>query len=190
MSMGIKWRNSPAGQKWHKEWIAQYRKSGKQKEVTHRSYLKNKEKILELGKVRRNSEAGKKWLQEWKKKEKESGREKIRQKNWYWNNIEKAREKNRRYYWRNKEKKLEKGRVWRKTERGKEYIRKYLEEKDYPELRKVFKNAVRNGELKKKPCKICGKKEVEGHHTDYSKPLKVIWVCRLHHAYLHRQARR
>jgi ribosomal protein S27AE len=41
--------------------------------------------------------------------------------------------------------------------------------------------AVRNGTLKKKPCRRCGKSKVEAHHEDYSKPLKVVWLCKKHH---------
>lgn len=41
--------------------------------------------------------------------------------------------------------------------------------------------AVRNGSLKKKPCKKCGAIKAEAHHTDYSKPLKVVWLCKQHH---------
>lgn len=44
-------------------------------------------------------------------------------------------------------------------------------------------NAVRDGRLKKGPCGICGtNKSVHGHHTDYSKPLSVRWLCaKCHH---------
>lgn len=46
--------------------------------------------------------------------------------------------------------------------------------------RAVF-SYLRSGKLKKKPCKICGDLKVEAHHTDYSKVLQVIWLCRRHH---------
>lgn len=53
----------------------------------------------------------------------------------------------------------------------------------YPERtkahRKVFV-AMRNGALKKKPC-FCGTTKVEAHHPDYSKPLKIKWLCKKHH---------
>lgn len=45
---------------------------------------------------------------------------------------------------------------------------------------KVFV-AVRAGKLVKKPCKVCGKERVEAHHNDYSKPLRVVWLCKKHH---------
>jgi len=41
--------------------------------------------------------------------------------------------------------------------------------------------SLRNGTLKKKPCKVCKVEKVEAHHEDYSKPLKVIWLCKKHH---------
>lgn len=45
--------------------------------------------------------------------------------------------------------------------------------------------AVRYGKIKRQPCEICSKPEAEGHHTDYSKPLDVKWLCRQHHAQTH-----
>lgn len=40
--------------------------------------------------------------------------------------------------------------------------------------------AVRAGKLLKAPCKKCGAIKVEAYHKDYTKPLKVIWLCRKH----------
>jgi hypothetical protein len=44
--------------------------------------------------------------------------------------------------------------------------------------------AVEEGKLMRSEyCLQCGKKcKTEGHHEDYSKPLDVIWLCRLCHA--------
>lgn len=36
----------------------------------------------------------------------------------------------------------------------------------------------RRGLLKKEPCEICGDKNTEKHHHDYSKPLEVNWLCK------------
>lgn len=50
-------------------------------------------------------------------------------------------------------------------------------------------NAVRDGRLEKFPCAICGSKNSQGHHEDYSKPLEVIWFCPKHHAEHHKNKR-
>jgi len=41
---------------------------------------------------------------------------------------------------------------------------------------------VRNGSIKKKPCRVCGKEKVEAHHDDYSQPYKIMWLCKEHHS--------
>lgn len=47
-------------------------------------------------------------------------------------------------------------------------------------------NAIRDGKLKKGPCAICGGiKNVHAHHSDYSKPLDVKWLCAKCHHRLH-----
>ena len=46
--------------------------------------------------------------------------------------------------------------------------------------------AKRHGLLIEQPCEICGEIEgIEAHHEDYSKPLNVRWLCRIHHARRH-----
>jgi len=45
-------------------------------------------------------------------------------------------------------------------------------------------NAIRDGKLKRQPCRACGKPG-QAHHHDYSKPLDVDWLCRLHHDMTH-----
>ncbi len=51
--------------------------------------------------------------------------------------------------------------------------------------RRRVSRAVKNGELKRKPCEVCGSFYSQAHHEDYSKPLDVIWLCRKHHLELH-----
>ena len=58
-----------------------------------------------------------------------------------------------------------------------------------PEKRKAYMVtmiAIGRGKLQKKPCEVCGAEKVEAHHPDYTKPLDVMWVCRKHHADIHR----
>jgi hypothetical protein len=48
---------------------------------------------------------------------------------------------------------------------------------------------LRRNLIKKKPCELCDEIKVQGHHYDYDKPLDVYWLCREHHAYIHRLLR-
>lgn len=41
--------------------------------------------------------------------------------------------------------------------------------------------------MKKLPCVKCGNIKSQAHHEDYSKPLKVTWLCAIHHTELHRK---
>ena len=43
--------------------------------------------------------------------------------------------------------------------------------------------AIKSGDLVRKSC-FCGKIG-EAHHFDYDQPLKVVWLCRAHHAKHH-----
>lgn len=45
---------------------------------------------------------------------------------------------------------------------------------------------LRSGRLKRQPCSVCGHEfSIEAHHDDYSKPLDIIWLCKLHHTERH-----
>lgn len=48
------------------------------------------------------------------------------------------------------------------------------------------RSAVARGKLKKLPCEVCGEQKSEAHHPNYDKPLDVMWLCRKHHADIHR----
>ncbi len=104
----------------------------------------------------------------------------------------KDREKQLKYLkmWRkeNREYHLKK---WREfIEKNPGYTRKYHEkwvksnkEKSAAHM-KVYM-ALKKGTLKKRKC-FCGKK-AEAHHSDYSKPLDVEWLCRKHHKETHKK---
>ena len=89
------------------------------------------------------------------------------------------------------------GRLSHRREKAAEYSRENRNSesrikwiKSNLEKRRIYlkvKRAVDSGKIIKTPCVICGNKKSEGHHEDYSKPLEVIWLCRLHHAELHRK---
>ena len=101
---------------------------------------------------------------------------------WYRNyrekNLEKMREYNRNY---NKE--------WR----GKYgYHNEKNSKKRYPEkqyARGLLQKAVSLGKIIRQNCEICNDPKSQGHHDDYFKPLEVRWLCRIHHAEIHKKIR-
>ena len=78
-----------------------------------------------------------------------------------------------------------------KEKRYKRLQKFYLKEENRlkPGARIKSRKAVKLGELLKGKCEICGEKKVDAHHTDYSKPLEVMWLCRPHHAQIHKELR-
>jgi len=75
----------------------------------------------------------------------------------------------------NKEKRIEQNKNWQER---------------HPEKRAahiIVGNALRSKKLQKTPCVVCGNLKSEAHHEDYSKPLEVIWLCRMHHMERHRR---
>lgn len=48
----------------------------------------------------------------------------------------------------------------------------------------ILNNAIKSGKVKPQPCIKCGKK-AHAHHSDYDRPLDVIWLCPKHHKEAH-----
>lgn len=93
----------------------------------------------------------------------------------YWNEREKIiiYEKKRFKDPRRKRKKLEYQRIRRRR----------FPEKD--KARRMVQIHLKSGKITKSPCRDCGSLMVQAHHTDYSKGLDVIWLCRQHHVIEH-----
>jgi hypothetical protein len=51
----------------------------------------------------------------------------------------------------------------------------------------AVKHALRDGLLSKRPCAECGIAPAHAHHDDYDKPLRVRWLCGVHHKAWHRK---
>ena len=147
-----------------KEYKKKYRLTHKEKIKEHKKKyrLKNKEKI-----------------KKWNKRYRIKNREKIRK------YIKKYFKK---YYKKNKEyfilyqKKYSKTKEYKK--RARERAKKY--NKNNPlknQARHKLRNAVVAGKIiKPKECSNCrNETKIEAHHSDYSKPLEVIWLCKLCH---------
>lgn len=60
--------------------------------------------------------------------------------------------------------------------------RRRIEEPEKYLARTAAGNALRDGRIRKEPCYFCGSTtDCEMHHPDYSKPLRVYWLCRICH---------
>ena len=83
-------------------------------------------------------------------------------------------------------------RQYRKTERGKELRaisdKKY--QKAFPEkinAKQVIYTGIQRGKIKRLPCEVCGSSvDVHAHHSDYTKPRQIVWLCRQHHMEEHK----
>lgn len=74
-------------------------------------------------------------------------------------------------------------------DKNKRYIRNIKYEKSRPAhvtARKLVNRLIKRGELVRGSCVICGQSKTEGHHSDYSKPTEVLWLCIPHHNAWHR----
>lgn len=72
-------------------------------------------------------------------------------------------------------------RNWRKTHPLTEVQRK----KD--RVRSLAGVYLRKGKIKKEKCNVCNSVNSEMHHPDYSRPLEIVWLCRIHHLNLHKE---
>ncbi len=55
--------------------------------------------------------------------------------------------------------------------------------------RQLVMSYIRRGKLKRGRCEKC-RKLGHAHHDDYTKPLKVRWLCRQHHDKWHKQRKK
>ena len=58
----------------------------------------------------------------------------------------------------------------------------------YPDKQKAktaVANAIRLGKLKRLPCSQCSNVKSQAHHSDYTKPLEVVWLCQQCHTKQH-----
>jgi hypothetical protein len=70
----------------------------------------------------------------------------------------------------------------RKKQQAEQLARHNERHPDRKRARQAVANAIRDKKLTRGPCGDCGTTDgVEGHHEDYSQPLKVDWLCRKCH---------
>ena len=98
-----------------------------------------------------------------------------------------GKEKKRQHEWaiKNRKKRTEYFRKYRKTKKGREATRRAT--KKYEQLNKEKRLVWGKAQsLALKPCEVCGDILTSRHHSDYSKPLSVNFLCPLHHKEIHR----
>lgn len=78
-------------------------------------------------------------------------------------------------------------RIEQKALKMKRYIERFPERK---RAQLLAQSAVRCGRLKKHCCHVCGDEKTEAHHSDYDRPLDVVWLCEAHHKQTHELARK
>ncbi len=83
-------------------------------------------------------------------------------------------------------------RRYRLSHPGEHYLRVKAYIAANPEKRKAhvkIKYAIRAGKIRRSPCVECSEPKSHAHHTDYSKPLQVIWLCAICHKRKHQLER-
>lgn len=68
--------------------------------------------------------------------------------------------------------------------------KKYVPDRFKARARQILCEAIQKGKIvRPKKCSECGgsRSKLHGHHTDYSKPLNVVWLCSLCHGFIHRK---
>lgn len=81
---------------------------------------------------------------------------------------------------------------YQKTRKYKKAIEKYRKQNPQKRLAQyTLYNAIARGKIHRPDkCSICNKPCIpEGHHSDYSKPLDVVWMCKQCHVAYHWSAR-
>lgn len=89
-------------------------------------------------------------------------------------------------------KRMEMRRNYQKTEKGKsahnKATKKWIEKNTIKRAVHIITgNAIRDGIITKRPCEVCGRKDVHAHHDDYAHPLVVRWLCSIHHNEWHNE---
>jgi len=102
--------------------------------------------------------------------------------------------KRRENYKKNPEKYLAKSKEWFLKNRARKKVKifKSEEHKFKSIARGVVNNAIRLGKIKKGlNCQFCNiMEDLEAHHSDYSKPLEIVWLCVKCHRSLHKSLNR
>jgi hypothetical protein len=122
--------------------------------------------------------------------EKNPGYHTEKKRQWVTDNPERHQEIEDRKYARRKAREGWQDRIIKTPEEQKEAKRLRWHNLDpvKRQARRAVRMAIKNGTLVRGNCSVCGVVDVEAHHTDYSKPLEVQWLCKEHHLAEHGKA--
>jgi len=113
-------------------------------------------------------------------------------KKWFLTDKGKEYLKRQREYRKKRKKMLKEKGLW-KTKRGNRKSQSYRFRRKYPYKNKAYQAIyfyTKNGTIRKpKRCQLCRKGgRIVGHHKDYERKLKVMWVCEeCHTSIIHKQ---
>ena len=123
---------------------------------------------------------------------------KTRRNKKYKDNIEEFRAKRKEYYYSNREylvslqvESQRRNKNYRKYQNKRLIAKKKSGDKKFL-ARSILSMALR-GKMISKPenCTTCGiKGKIEGHHSDYNKPLEVLWLCVKCHRQIHKELKK
>lgn len=119
-------------------------------------------------------------------------RNKIRMRIRYAADPQRARAQRRKWKLAHHEWSAEQQRQWRRDHPGYNTAASnkwHLAHREQYLANKQLQYAVVSGAIVRGPCEACGTHPAEGHHDDYARPLAVRWLCKRHHAELHRLRR-
>lgn len=72
--------------------------------------------------------------------------------------------------------------------RTRDYWLRYAKENPLKiKARNLTKKYIRHGKLARLKCEVCGAENSQVHHLNYSKPMKIQWLCPRHHREAHRK---
>ena len=111
------------------------------------------------------------------------------QREYYLKNKNKFKEYDRKARLKNPAKNTEAIKRWRAADPERAKARRRKDQKMFIERhpQKIKAHAaVSQAKLVPQPCEICGYPKTEAHHSDYTKPLEVNWLCVPHHNAWHR----
>ena len=97
-----------------------------------------------------------------------------------------AKERDKIWYRKNRVRVKQLSKHWKQQNPERVAVNTAQSRKRYPEkerARQILSTAVYEGRVTKpSACECCGEPTIKallhGHHTDYSKPLEVVWLCR------------